>query len=104
MIFLKRTCFACPEQYDAFDGEGGPQVGYLRLRHGHFYVSFPGVGGEIIYEANPHGDGIFEDNERDYYLKFAVDAIEKRIKFGPRGEDPAPDVQYKIDDSSGWED
>ena len=28
------TCGACPEQYDVFDGDR--QVGYLRLRHGHF--------------------------------------------------------------------
>jgi plasmid stability protein len=33
VVRLVRTCFACPEQYDAFIGE--EKVGYLRLRHGH---------------------------------------------------------------------
>ena len=100
MIVLKRTCFACPEQYDAFmDGTDGPQVGYLRLRHGEFRVWFPDAGSnECIYDADPTGDGIFDDDERDYHLRFAVDAIEKRIKFGPSPQDKpaAPDVQYRV--------
>ena len=44
MLKLVLTCGACPEQYDAFDGER--QVGYLRLRHGHFTVTCPDVGGD----------------------------------------------------------
>jgi len=93
MIELVKTCSACPEQYDAY--LDGKQVGYLRLRHGHFRVDFPDVNGETIYEASPRGDGAFVDNERDYYLRFAVDAIERHIQSGlaPR---EAPKVQYKI--------
>lgn len=59
---------------------------------------------QTIYKANPKGDGIFDDDERDYYLRFAVDAIEKRLKLkGFQGKPPAPDVQYKVDDASGWD-
>jgi len=91
MIRLFRTCYACPEQYDAYDGD--KQVGYLRLRHGCFTVECPDVAGTMVYSAGPRGDGIFEDDERDYYLRFAVDAIQ-RWQAGSK-TDP-PDVQYEI--------
>jgi hypothetical protein len=71
---LVKTSEFFPEQYEAFD-ESGNQVGYLRLRHGWFRVDFPKHGGEIIYEAHPKGDGLFEDNERDFYLQEAYKAI-----------------------------
>lgn len=96
MIVLKLTCGACPEQYDAFDEVTGKQVGYLRLRHGHFRVDYLKCGGETIYEACPQGDGCFDEDEREYYLKFAVHAIERRIKNGPQNRPQAPDVEYKI--------
>lgn len=76
-ITLNRTCHACPEQYDAF--LDGKQVGYLRLRHGYFYASVPDVGGEVVYEAEPEGDGIFADHERDRYLTAAKAAIAASI-------------------------
>lgn len=72
-IELVMTCSACPEQYDAY--WNGLLVGYLRLRHGDFTVTFPNVYGEIIYSAEPAGDGSFEDHERDYYLMEAEKAI-----------------------------
>lgn len=68
---------AYPEQYEAFlDGE---RVGYLRLRHGSFTVEFPDCGGETIYEASPRGLGRFEEDERDYYLRCALNAIYQRL-------------------------
>jgi len=76
-IKLVRTCVACPEQYDAF--MNGQQVGYLRLRHGCFRVECPNYGGETIYEAEPKGDGIFEDYERDFYLEKAKEAIFNKL-------------------------
>lgn len=100
MIRLRMTCGACPEQYDAFVDGTEVKVGYLRLRHGHFRVDFPDCGDETIYEATPVGDGQFLDEERDYYLKFAVDAIEKRIKFGVAARPDAPDVEYEIEDEA----
>ena len=72
-IKLVLTCGACPEQYDAFND--GKKVGYLRLRHGVFYVECPDVGGEEVYEAFPNGDGMFEADERDKYLDEAKEAI-----------------------------
>lgn len=78
---LVRTCEACPEQYDVFDSEG-KQVGYLRLRHGTFRVWYPDCIGDekMIYAANPRGDGIFYDDERDRYLTEAVLAIRTQIE------------------------
>ncbi|MCB4861485.1 hypothetical protein K7W03_17995 [Sphingobium sp. PNB] len=72
-ITLQLTCRACPEQYDAY--LDGKQVGYLRLRHGAFRVDVPDCGGETVYEAEPEGDGIFADHERDHFLREAKLAI-----------------------------
>jgi mRNA-degrading endonuclease RelE of RelBE toxin-antitoxin system len=74
---LKMTCPACPEQYDVF--KDGKQVGYFRLRHGEFRVDYQKCGGETIYEAEPSGDGIFEDSERLLYLNNAMKAILLRL-------------------------
>jgi hypothetical protein len=73
VVRLVQTCFAYPEQYDAFIGE--EKVGYLRLRHGHFRVECPDVFGETVYEASPNGDGIFDDDERAEYVQAAQEAI-----------------------------
>ncbi|HEX6032900.1 MAG TPA: hypothetical protein VFY83_00650 [Anaerolineales bacterium] len=73
LIRLERTCLACPEQYDAY--LGFKRVGYLRLRHGQFTVHCPDTAEEMVYVAYPKGDGIFEDDEREHYLRFAVYAI-----------------------------
>ena len=72
---------ACPEQYDVF--KDGEQVGYLRLRNGWFRADYPQIchsGGETIYEANPRGDGEFEDDERKHYLTEAINAIDVKRK------------------------
>jgi len=90
---LVQTCGACPEQYDVFDGD--QQVGYIRLRHGTMRVDCPDAGGDTVYTANPKGDGIFEDDERDYYLRFAVDAIQRWMR-GEIGRPKAPDIEYVI--------
>jgi hypothetical protein len=74
-VELKRTCYACPEQYDA--GMNGKAVGYLRLRHGHFTVSCPNAQGEMVYEASPKGDGQFEYDERDAHINGATLAIKR---------------------------
>jgi hypothetical protein len=95
-IKLVLTCGACPEQYDAFD-ETGRMVGYLRLRHGSFRVDCPDSGGTTVYMAQPDGDGIFTDDERDYYLRHAVAAILKWMKGEHTDKPPAPDVEYEIE-------
>lgn len=71
---LVETCGACPEQYDVYKDK--KQVGYLRLRHGNFTVQTPSAGGEIVYQASPKGDGLFEDSEREYFLTEAIRAID----------------------------
>jgi hypothetical protein len=77
-IKLVETCGACPEQYDAFIGK--EQVGYLRLRHGYFRVDYPSSGGEVIYEAEPKGDGMFKSDEREFYLNEAKNAIMNKLQ------------------------
>ena len=67
------TCGACPEQYDVFLGK--VKIGYLRLRHGRFYASYPDCGGEVVYSSFPKGDGIFGDDEREEELTKAVKAL-----------------------------
>ena len=73
---LVLTCPACPEQYEVFDGSTREQIGYLRLRHGYFRADVPECGGETVYEANPRGDGAFDEDERLGYLTKAVKAIQ----------------------------
>lgn len=78
-IRLVQTCGACPEQYDAFIGD--ELVGYLRLRHGYFTVQYQSPSGELVYSAEPQGDGLFEDNEREGYLSIAkMKLIDKHYK------------------------
>lgn len=74
---LVRTCSACPEQYDVFlEGE---EVGYLRLRHGTFRAYYPNwMSDEVVYLANPEGDGVFTPEEREDYLTRAIEALLKR--------------------------
>ena len=76
-IELIKTCDWAPEQYDAY--LNGKQVGYLRLRHGKFRVDFPDCGDETIYEAEPNGDGCFDDDEREKYLTEAKQAILNKL-------------------------
>jgi uncharacterized protein YbbK (DUF523 family) len=71
------TSCACPEQYEVFDEKTRDQIGYLRLRHGWFRADTPSCGGETVYEANPHGDGVFDEDARMGYLTDAVKAILK---------------------------
>ena len=69
---------ACPEQYEVF--KDGKQVAYYRLRHGEFRVDYPECGEETIYEAEPNGDGIFDDNERIIYLSKAMHKVLTKLK------------------------
>ena len=79
-IKLVETCGACPEQYDAY--YRGEKVGYLRLRHGYFYCENL-RSGLNVYDAHPQGDGIFDYNERDYYLNAACTALLNALKSEP---------------------
>jgi hypothetical protein len=78
----KRTCEACPEQYDIF--KEGVQVGYFRLRHGHLTVTCPGVMDECVYASSDfQGDGDFlRDKERKKHQRKAEKKIRKWLKRG----------------------
>ena len=72
-----------PEQYDVFDGE--KEVGYLRLRHGHFraHLIINGAIDKSVYESGePKGDGGFYDDERDQFLTAGVNAIDAALAQG----------------------
>lgn len=68
-----KTCHMCPEQYDVT--LNGKQVAYVRLRGGELTVECPDVGDQLIYEAEPNGDGQFNDDERDHYMAEVSEAI-----------------------------
>lgn len=88
------TCKACPEQYDVFLGE--LKIGYLRLRHGEFRADYPDCGDETVYEASPRGEGEFERDERDRYLRFALKALlDRHINGAPKPVNP-PEVEYEV--------
>ncbi len=70
---LELTCRACPEQYEVFRGHR--QMGYLRLRHGWFYASYPDCSEDFVYQDYPNGEGDFCDYEREEYLTAAVTAL-----------------------------
>lgn len=74
---VELTSAACPEQYEIFKGD--KQVAYYRLRHGAFRVDIPDCGGNTIYEAEPKGDGIFDDNERLVYMTKALRELLKHL-------------------------
>jgi hypothetical protein len=74
---IELTSAACPEQYEIFKGD--KQVAYYRLRHGAFRVDIPDCGGETIYEAEPNGDGIFDEKERLVYMTKALREVLKRL-------------------------
>lgn len=72
-IELRKTCGACPEQYEAFCN--GKQVAHLHLRSGVFTVTVPDSDGYAIMEKSPDGDGTFFSYERETYLAMAREAI-----------------------------
>ena len=80
-ITLVQTSKGMPEQYDAFRGPTGfpEQVGYLRLRYGHFRVDFPDCGGKTIFEGAPKGYGEFYMDERMKWLRRAVREIREEL-------------------------
>lgn len=74
---LVETCRSCPEQYNVY--LGASQAGYLRLRHGFFRADVPICGGKTIYQSEPKGDGGFYDDERERYLREAINAIDAHL-------------------------
>ena len=78
LLVFKKTCGACPCQYDIYDNwKFGKPNYYGRLRYGYFYVAKKPCG-EPIYEFD-FKDGLkgcFEDTEEEIkYLKNACKEI-----------------------------
>ena len=78
---LVQTCGACPEQYDVYKDD--EYVGYLRLRGGVFTVE--DHKGDVIYTTHPKGDGIFEEDERPYFLRTAIQRLSRKCPFCDAG-------------------
>ena len=81
-----QTCFACPEQYDVFQGD--ERVGYIKLRWGRLRVDFPPSGDTIYekrYDDNMQGD--FDTHEqRIEQLNVIAHLILYHIEKHNRGE------------------
>lgn len=79
------TCIACPEQYEVFQvhADGSEtELAYMRLRWGRFYVTCP-FRGTIVYEPhNVHGNGCFDEDEREYHLNIAIQKIREFYNLG----------------------
>jgi hypothetical protein len=81
---IVQTGTACPEQYEVFTKDG-KQVGYIRLRHGHFRVECPEWGGVRVYnndniEAECGCDGCFDEVSRKRFMKIALKHITKWVE------------------------
>lgn len=85
-LLFKRTCLACPEQYDVLDGQGRV-VGYVRLRWGHLNGYFIPAGGifgdrEEVYNFffEDGWAGIFPDQqERETHLTKIATLIKREL-------------------------
>lgn len=69
---FRQTSFACPEQYDVYDGDN--YIGYVRLRNGWFSVRDQTMRVQLVGES-VDDDGIFSSDNRDYWLAVADEAI-----------------------------
>lgn len=69
---IVETCSACPEQYEIYTEN--KLVGTMRLRHGLFTAQLFDCE-EYVYQASPNGDGCFSTDERDYFLKEAINSV-----------------------------
>lgn len=97
-VELVRTCSACPEQYDLF--REGRQIGYLRLRHGRYTVTYPDHLGQTVHEAYTHGDGSFEIHERaEHIFEGVVAALE-----ADGVENPSPNYEIPaLEEDEPWD-
>lgn len=87
-LLFKQTCFACPEQYDVYQGD--KKVAYVHLRHGHLSLSNADISEDWFnVEADNNsilksyylvGDDWFDDdNERVFYLTLFAKIIHKKL-------------------------
>jgi hypothetical protein len=73
-INFVESCYACPESYDAYLED--KNIGYAKLRRGFFYVEYPNIGGTVVFEGHPRGDGRFtDDSDREHFMTHAARAL-----------------------------
>ena len=93
MFKLIQTCGACPEQYDIYLEDNDKRVGYMRLRHSHFYVNHISTY-QTVYNSWVNGDGIFEnEQERHKYISLGLEAIKNIIE---KNTTKIPEIPYFI--------
>lgn len=76
-LTLTLTSPSVPEQYEV--GRSGAPSGYIRVRHGGMWVSYPEAGDENLYDGAVDGFGGFTDHEREAKLLFALGLIAARM-------------------------
>ena len=96
-FYYLNTCYSGPEQYDVYR-ENGEICGYVRLRWGTLYAEYPNIDGEVIYSCNFNDNfkGIFDEDERDYYLNEISLAYKDKILDGIKNNISDNDVIYEI--------
>jgi len=73
-VELRQVSRAMPESYELF--RDGREIGYLRLRHGHFKVYHISQPTNPVYSTGTIGDGSFQDQfERETELRAAAVAV-----------------------------
>lgn len=76
-LTLKLTSPSVPEQYEVL--RNGAPSGYIRVRHGGMWISYPDAGGEDLYQGPVDGFAGFTDHEREAKLLFALGLIAARM-------------------------
>lgn len=71
-VKLHQTCSACPEQYNMYIEDETDPIGYFRIRHGYLMVEYLG---RVVFESDIRGDGGFDSEERDFFLKAGIQAV-----------------------------
>lgn len=84
---LIQTCESCPEQYSMISLFDMADVGYFRLRHGHFRVDAPTCGDTTVYEKMFEEDlkgQFYTEEER---IENLTEAIKEIIKYYRKGNE-----------------
>ena len=67
-LTFRKTCSACPEQYEV--RRRNEQVAYVRLRHGTLTVEAPDHGHDLVLKHKfARNIGAFDDDERRPWLE-----------------------------------
>jgi hypothetical protein len=76
-LTLTLTSPSVPEQYQVL--RNGAPSGYIRVRHGGMWISYPDAGDEQLYDGSVDGFAGFTDHEREAKLLFALGLLAARM-------------------------